>query len=355
MKWLSDTAIQRIREEVDLPDLTATKYLVIQKLGSGGMGTVYLAQDRELGRKVAIKVMNVADSTGALATRMMREARIVALLEHPGIVPIHDVGTLADGRVFYAMKLVQGSRLDEYAGGVSSLADLLRIFQKVCEAVGFAHARGVIHRDLKPENVMVGPFGEVLVMDWGVAKVIAAPREPATDMQEAPAKPEIIGDDDHAQTLPLAPFGADTVTIGGTVIGTPAYMAPEQARGETESIDERTDVYALGAVLYFLLTSRPPIVASEVITRPRRFNPRIPRSIEAVALKAISGERRDRYQSAEELTDEILRFLEGKPVSAYPENIFERAARWSAQNRYILLLVLAYLIMRLIIFLFVGN
>src|SRR6185369_8848170 len=170
MNWLSDNAVDRLRQEADLPDLGGSKYMVLHKLGSGGMGAVYLAQDVDLGRKVAVKVMNISD--GSLASRMMREARIVALLEHPSIVPIHDVGVLEDGRVFYAMKLVQGKRLDEFANGASSVSDLLRIFQKICEAVAFAHARGVIHRDLKPENIMVGPFGEVLVMDWGVAKVL---------------------------------------------------------------------------------------------------------------------------------------------------------------------------------------
>src|SRR6202008_997551 len=136
------------------------KYQVIEKLGSGGMGTVYLAEDLKLGRRVAIKVMNVADPSGALTARMVREAHIVALLEHPSIVPIHDVGTLEERRFFYAMKLVQGNRLEEAAKVMVSLPDTLRIFQKVCEAMAFAHARGVVHRDLKPENIMVGPFGE---------------------------------------------------------------------------------------------------------------------------------------------------------------------------------------------------
>src|SRR5436190_7468527 len=220
MRWLSDNAVERLREEADLPDLGSSKYLVIHKLGSGGMGTVYLAQDVELGRKVAIKVMNSADQTGALAARMTREARIDALLEHPSIVPIHDVGALDDGRVFYAMKLVQGARLNEFAAATTSIADLLRVFQKVCEAVAFAHARGVIHRDLKPENIMVGPFGEVLVMDWGVAKL--------TDMS-----------------------GGES-----TVVGTPGYMAPEQARGEPA--DERSDMYAIGVIMRLLIGSEPP-------------------------------------------------------------------------------------------------
>src|SRR6185436_2527148 len=129
MRWLSDNAVERLREETDLPDLGNSKYLVIHQLGSGGMGTVYLAQDVDLGRKVAVKVMNAAEQTGALAARMTREARIVALLEHPSIVPLHDVGTLADGRVFYAMKLVQGSRLDEFASSATSRSELLRVFQ----------------------------------------------------------------------------------------------------------------------------------------------------------------------------------------------------------------------------------
>jgi serine/threonine protein kinase len=321
------------------------------------MGTVYLAQDSNLGRKVAVKVMNLPDATGALAERMLREARIVALLEHPSIVPIHDVGTLADGRVFYAMKLVQGNRLDQYANEMESLADRLRIFQKVCEAVAFAHAHGVIHRDLKPENIMVGPFGEVLVMDWGVAKVIAGrAKETSDELGGEPLNSLVSRDTDQTATLPLAQLGANGDTAGGTVIGTPAYMAPEQARGETNLIDERADVYALGAVLYFLLANRPPLDAcEEAIMRPRRFDSKIPRSIEAVAVKAMSKQPRDRYSSAQQIGDDILKFLDGKPVSAYRENVFERAGRWSAQNRYILLLVIAYLVMRLIIFLFVGS
>src|SRR5213596_2660951 len=176
MRWLSDDAVERLREEADLPDLGSSKYLVIHKLGSGGMGTVYLAQDVELGRKVAIKVMNSAEQTGALAARMTREARIVALLEHPSIVPIHDVGALEDGRVFYAMKLVQGARLNEFAAATTSIADLLRVFQKACEAVAFAHARGVIHRDLKTGNGMERRFGEVLVPDRGVPNKLGSRR-----------------------------------------------------------------------------------------------------------------------------------------------------------------------------------
>ncbi len=367
MRWLSDNAVDRLREEADLPDLGGSKYLVLHKLGSGGMGTVYLAQDVDLGRKVAVKVMNVADSTGALATRMMREARIVALLEHPSIVPIHDVGALDDGRVFYAMKLVQGARLDQSAGGAASLYDMLRIFQKVCEAVAFAHARGVIHRDLKPENIMVGPFGEVLVMDWGVAKVLSAGRtEEATSISEdSRAELRALEDADLIETLPLA-AGSPGETSGGTVIGTPAYMAPEQARGENELLDERSDIYALGAILYFLLTGSPPYESGGAThageeagdrrpTRPRQIDQKIPRAIEAICLIAMSAGREDRYASAEGLAGDVVSFLDGNPVSAYRENVFEKAGRWLNKNRFIVLLIVAYLIMRLIVFFSVGR
>ena len=371
MKWLSDDVVERLREETELPDLGGSKYMLLHKLGSGGMGAVYLAQDADLGRKVAVKVMNVTDSSGALAARMMREARIVALLEHPSIVPIHDVGTLEDGRVYYAMKLVLGARLDEWAKGKRTLQDLLRIFQKVCEAVAFAHSRGVIHRDLKPENIMVGPFGEVLVMDWGVAKVSsdgsadsAASSSSLRDDLRGSENPDVI------TTLPLAGASAGD-TRGGTVIGTPAYMAPEQARGETELLDQRSDIYALGAVLYFLLTGRPPHEngnkAREGLSadsydralrrsvRPREFDSKIPRSIEAVCMKAMSENRNDRYSDAEAIAGDIVSFLDGEPVSAYRENVFEKASRWLNKNRFIVLLIVAYLIMRVIVFFAAGR
>jgi serine/threonine protein kinase len=362
MRWLSDNAVERLREEADLPDLGSSKYLVIHKLGSGGMGTVYLAQDVDLGRKVAVKVMNAAEQTGALAARMTREARIVALLEHPSIVPIHDVGALDDGRIFYAMKLVQGARLDEFATGTTSLSDLLRVFQKVCEAVAFAHARGVIHRDLKPENIMVGPFGEVLVMDWGVAKVLGSGREDSqAKTSDSTMELQAAEDTDLVATLPLSGDGSPADTRSGTVIGTPAYMAPEQARGQTELLDQRSDVYSLGAILYSLLTSQAPSESARPadspkrLLRPREINSKIPRAIEAVCLKAMSERRDERYGGAEQIAGDVVSFLDGNQVSAYRENVFEKAARWLSKNRFIVLLILAYLIMRLIVFFSVGR
>ena len=199
------------------------------------MSTVYLAEDTVLGRRVALKVVATAASRPEIVERMRAEARVIARLEHPGIVPVHDAGMLPDGRVYYAMKRVDGKRLDELAPAMA-LPERLRVFQRICEAVAFAHAHGVVHRDLKPENVMIGAFGEVLVMDWGVAKVLADP--------------------DGASAASPAP--AASGTADGQVIGTLAYMAPEQAEGSAERTGTAADVYALGAILYFLLTGRAP-------------------------------------------------------------------------------------------------
>jgi len=358
MKWLSDQIVDHLRDVADVPDLTGTKYRVIRRLARGGMGTVFLAYDDQLDRHVALKVLDLPDESGELTARMKREAQIVARLEHPGIVPIHDVGTLPDGRVFYAMKFVQGSRLDEYARTATSLPDTLRVFQKACEAVAFAHAHGVIHRDLKPENVMVGAFGEVLVMDWGLAKVIRSTPNSSEDGQadqsnHASARSELTGDAAARNSID---------TLHGTVMGTPAYMAPEQALGNTASFDERTDVYALGAMLYFLLAGRPPFVSQDLsaaeretknskLPSPRQLNHATPRQIDAVCRKAMSPAPPERYGSAQELAAEVARFVDGFAVSAYRENIFERAGRWIARNRFLVFLIVTYVIMRILMLL----
>ena len=169
MTWLPDAAVERLRDVADWPAPTSDRYEILEPLARGGMGTVYVARDRHLDRRVALKVLS-ATATEAGAARMREEAQILARLEHPGIVPVYDVGLLDDGRVFYVMKLVDGARLDRHVVD-RPLVERLRLFTRICDPVAFAHARGVIHRDLKPENVMVGSFGEVLVMDWGVAQV----------------------------------------------------------------------------------------------------------------------------------------------------------------------------------------
>ena len=165
MKFLSDKAVDRLRQSASLPDLSGTRYQLLERVACGGMGVVYAALDEMLGRRVALKVLDASVADAQLARRLNREARVLARLEHPGIVPVHDVGTLRDGRVFYTMKFVEGQRLDKHVETVTSQPERLRLFSRICDAVAFAHARGVLHRDLKPANVMVGAFGEVQVMD----------------------------------------------------------------------------------------------------------------------------------------------------------------------------------------------
>ena len=335
MKWLSDDRIDHLRELAVEPDFSATKYQLGGELARGGMGTVYLAEDTKLNRQVAIKVLNPPDVTTDLRERMIREAQIIARLEHPGIVPVHDVGVLPDGRVFYAMKYVRGRRLDEYAAETVSIKDRLRKFQSACDAVAFAHAHGVIHRDLKPQNIMIGSFGEVLVLDWGVAKILRK-HEPASE----------------ADTLMLPGNNSKHKpgdTTQGTIIGTRHYMSPEQARGEVDRLDERSDVYSLGAVLCFLLTNESPNT-----TRPRAINPKVSKAAEAICLKAMSPELDARYATAVELSRDVGKLLDEEPVSAYRENVFEKTGRWAAKNRFLILLVLAYLVMR-IFFIFTSR
>ncbi len=336
MKWLSDSKVSHLRSIAGDPDFSGTKYAFIKELARGGMGTVYLAEDTELNRQVAIKVLSTPDITEDLRRRMIREAQIIARLEHPGIVPVHDVGVLPDGRVFYAMKFVRGVRLDEYAASTSATRERLRKFQAVCDAVAFAHAHGVIHRDLKPQNIMIGSFGEVLVLDWGVAKILRDDKNAVSS---------------EADTLILPPDGSNKAgdTAHGTVIGTRQYMSPEQSRGEIDQLDERSDIYSLGAVFYFLLTDHAP-----TDEKPRTVNPKVSKPAEAICLKAMSRERAARYGSAADLSADVSRLLDAEPVSAYRENAYEKVSRWVGKNRFLVLLVLAYLLMR-IFFIFTSR
>ena len=326
MSALSDAALRRLRDAADAPDLTGTKYEILDRLGQGGMGTVYRARDRELARDVALKVVRLPEGSADVSARMVREARTLAQLEHPGIVPVHDVGTLSDGRVFYAMKLVRGAPLDSLPP--TPLAERLRIVERMCEAVAFAHAHGVIHRDLKPPNVMVGPFGEVLVMDWGVAKLRA---EPDTS----------LGGGLRRTGPPESPS-----TGHGVVLGTPGYMAPEQAAGDPALVDARADVYAIGAILRDLCAPAADVIkGGEVVARPLR----------AIIQRAMAPDPGNRYADVAALARDVAAFRAGERVSAYRENVFERTRRFAVRHSTPILLVLAYLLMRVIILAAFGR
>jgi serine/threonine-protein kinase len=354
MKFLPNQVVARLQTQMQTPDLSGTRYRALRFLGHGGMGSVWLVEDSILQRPVALKVLAAENSPSDLAARLMQEAIVLARLEHPGIVPVHDAGTLADGRTFYCMKHVEGQTLDHYAAPLS-LSERLRLFQRIAEPLAFAHSRGVIHRDLKPANIMIGPFGEVLIMDWGLAKVIAS------ISSEAPASKQVSGHEASATELsPLATqvsgheltravpgslnseaLAPENATAHGAVLGTPGYMAPEQARGEINLIDQRTDVFALGSILNGLLQEEPG-GRGERASRPLR----------AICSKATAHEMSARYASVQELGADVGRYLDGEPVSAYRENILERAARLMDRNRVAVVLVLAYLLMRLLFILF---
>ena len=343
MKFLSDKALARLREVADIPDLSGTRYRLLERVARGGMGVVYAAHDQKLERRVALKVLDVPHAGTELANRLIREARVLARLEHPGIVPVHDVGTLEDGRVFYTMKFVEGQRLDHHVQTVAGVADRLRLFLRICDAVAFAHAHGVLHRDLKPANVMVGPFGEILVMDWGLAKIFRA---------GASGKPP----EAEAETLIAPPRSADSAdadtqitaaTGHGTVLGTPGYMSPEQERGDIEHLDERSDVFSLGAMLQFLVSGN-----SETRKSSR---PAVEKALQAICAKAMASNPAERYPAVTELAADVSRYLNGLPVQARRESLLEKAGRFYRRYNVAILLILAYVVMRVVLLLISGR
>ena len=291
--WLGDAALSHLRDVAEWPDV-GERYEIARRLGRGGMGIVYAAHDRVLHRDVAIKVLDEIGARGVV-DQLLAEARVLARLEHPGIVPVHDAGTLDDGRVFYVMKLVRGARLDE-AIAARTLNERLDVFLRLCEAVAFAHANGIVHRDLKPGNIMLGPFGEVLVMDWGVAKVAGA--------------------------------RADEVAVAGT----PGYMAPEQER-DARSVDARADIFALGVILEAMLPAEAP------------------KALVAIARQARAAQVERRYGDVLALVRDVNRFREGAPVDAYRESPLERLARVYRRHRVPITLVLVYMVVRVILLL----
>jgi tetratricopeptide (TPR) repeat protein len=314
------------------------RYVLKRFHAKGGMGEIWLAEDPDIGRSVALKrMLGKRDDAKA---RFVVEAQITGQLEHPGIVPVHELGTMPDGQPYYVMKFVHGRTLKKVIqayheslakGGADVEVEELRLMQhfiSLCQTVAYAHSKGVLHRDLKPENVMLGPFGETLLLDWGIAKVLGRPEAAPTDATYV----ELKGD------------GIDTGTQAGAIMGSPSYMAPEVAAGLNDQVDQVSDVYLLGATLYEILTGSVPRKADTMLelirqaqhappVPPRRVNPRAPRALEAICLKAMSSAKADRYQSALEVADEVQRYLAGEPVLALPEGPWERAKRWAKKHK----------------------
>ncbi len=268
---VSDSVLDHLRHVASLPDLSGTRYELGDEIGRGGMGTVYAARDCRLNRRVALKVLEV---------QLADEAQLIARLEHPGIVPVYDAGALPDGRVFYAMKLVGGTRLDDYAKGDHAVAERLRVIRRVGEALAFAHSRGVLHRDLKPQNVMIGEFGEVYVMDWGV----------------------------------------------GAIRGTVGFRAPES------KLDQRSDVFSLGALLKYVVTDAGPA------------------AVRAIAGKAMHAEPTGRYACIAAFLDDLDRFEQGLAVEAWSEPVWHRLQRFASRNAVLLWLLAAYTAVKFVLF-----
>jgi tetratricopeptide (TPR) repeat protein len=348
------------------PDATATflgaptssggRFRVLRLHAEGGLGQVYVARDEEVRREVALKQIKplcAADAQGR--ARFLLEAEITGGLEHPGIVPVYGLGTYDDGRPFYAMRFIKGDSLKDAIArfhadeatqqdpGLRTLAlnKLLRRFLDVCNAISYAHSRGVLHRDLKPGNIMLGDYGETLVVDWGLAKAVGRHLEsaPATGTERT-LRPE---------------SGSDVQpTAMGSLQGTPAYMPPEQAAGRLDELGAASDVYSLGATLYALLTGRAPFdepdraallrqVERGEFPRPRQVRPWIDPALEAVCLKAMARRPEDRYSTPRALAEDIEHWLADEPVTAYPEPWPVRLGRWGRRHRSLVATAVAIL------------
>jgi formylglycine-generating enzyme required for sulfatase activity/tRNA A-37 threonylcarbamoyl transferase component Bud32 len=317
------------------------RFTPLRQHAQGGLGTVSVAFDETLRRQVALKEIRPDRRGNAhLRRRFLTEAEITGQLEHPGVVPVYALEEDADGQPYYAMRFVQGRTLAEaiqaYHRQPTPLAfhALLKRFVDVCQTVAYAHSRGVIHRDLKPANVMLGDFGETLVVDWGLAKRVRG--SPGTKAEEAPETARAGSDAGGAS--------AEALTEAGQVLGTPAYMSPEQAEGQSDGVGPATDIYALGAILYEVLTGQPPYRGAglgAVLTQVRRGSPPapthvrrgVPRALAAVCLKAMARSPADRYPGAGEVAREVERWLADQPVTAYREPLPVRLARWTRRHR----------------------
>jgi tetratricopeptide (TPR) repeat protein/tRNA A-37 threonylcarbamoyl transferase component Bud32 len=334
------------------PDRTATysvgsatsegqRFRVLRPHAQGGLGAVFVALDTELHREVALKqILDAHADDPASRQRFVLEAEVTGGLEHPGIVPVYGLGVYGDGRPYYAMRFIRGDSLKQAIERFHAdealksdpgrrsleLRQLLRRFTDVCNAIDYAHSRGVLHRDLKPGNIIIGKHGETLVVDWGLAK--------ATGLSD-PSSGE--------RTLLPSSASGRAETLPGSALGTPAYMSPEQAEGNLEALGPRSDVYSLGATLYCLLTGRPPLagepgdvlraVQQGEFRPPRLIDPSLDRALEAVCLKAMALKPEDRYGSCRALAEDLERWMADEPVTAWHEPFGRRARRWARRHR----------------------
>lgn len=324
---LPETKHEEETETKEHGTLAGRKYDIKKEIGRGGMGAVYRVEETSLEREVAMKKI-IGAPNDARVRRFIREAKITGKLEHPNIVAIHDFGVNEAGEYYFTMKYVKGEDLKEILEKIDdkdsdypakyTLNKRLNIFNNILDALAFAHSKGIVHRDLKPANIMVGKFGEVQVMDWGLAK--------------DNSKEDIVSEGKIKTTK-------EGLTLEGQVMGSPGFMAPEQADGRIEDVDELSDIWSLGAILYNMLSFEKPVEGDSVrdvvtntakgkITPLGKKAKRVPKELESIVMKALSPEKEDRYQSVEELHEDVDAFLERRPVSAHRYGITEKINKW---------------------------
>ncbi len=336
----------------DGPDRTASysvgsatsdgqRFRILRPHARGGLGAVFVAMDNELHREVALKQILDKHADDAVSRqRFVAEAEITGGLEHPGVVPVYGLGTDAGGRPYYAMRFIKGDSLKDAIARFHEdealktdpgrrsleLRKLLRCFTDVCNAIDYAHSRGVIHRDIKPANIILGKHGETLVVDWGLAKAVGRADPSVGEQTLAPSS------------------GGSSETLPGSALGTPAYMSPEQARGDLNRLGPRSDVYSLGATLYCLLTGKPPVEDADIgailnavqegqFRRPSQHDPAVDKALEAVCLKAMATLAEERYPTPKALADDLDRWMADEPVTAWREPLARQARRWARRNR----------------------
>ncbi|MFP6753983.1 MAG: protein kinase, partial [Pirellulaceae bacterium] len=331
------------------------RFRILRPHARGGLGQILVAHDSELNREVAVKELleRHVDNENLMA-RFRMEAEITGLLEHPGVVPVYSAGDYPNGNPYYVMRLIRGNELEEeirdfhdrqpasaYVGARRvEFIQLLRRFVDVCNAIAFGHSRGIIHRDIKPANVMLGKFGETFVVDWGLAKRMSDSDEPVD-----PNEPKIE---------PASGSGSNPTTMGSTV-GTPAFMPPEQAEGRLDELGATSDVYSLGATLYYLLARHAPVSgdhASEILEKvrngkirpPREVNPHTPAALQSICLHAMALAPEDRYQTPQQLADDIEKWIADEPVSVHAESLPQRCGRWLRRHRSLALASVASLL-----------
>lgn len=328
----------------------------LAEIGRGGIGRVLVARDAHLGRDVALKELLVPDALGSTVTsadghvalsgapptmtRFLREAQVTGQLEHPGIVPVYELGARPDGTLYYTMKLVRGRTLAQALLACNGLEDRLRLlphFVNLCHAVAYAHSRGVVHRDIKPANVMLGEFGETVLLDWGLAKIRGT----------ADIHSELL-----SRSAELRRDALEGLTVDGVAVGTPQYMSPEQVMGDSPHVDARSDVWALGVVLYQILTGTLPFggstpvevmrnVLTQVLLPPQHRDRATPRELASICLRALARGQDARFASARELGEELEAYRAGRPVGSHRYTVWERTQRFAARNRAALTAALA--------------